>query len=216
MKTFTLICLCSMALAAGSFAQSPASSAVNATATTPSVSPTASTSPESEIEKSIRSKHKKHFRISIGDHDITNDDSDSDDRPTDKDLEKILPIVAISLLAVFGTPILIVALIMYFGFSKSRARHRTIRMMVEKGQPVPPELLAPPPPAVRQRSDMRRGVVMVMIGTGLMVFLGAVNDWDGGAWAVGIIPFLIGVGYLLVWKLEGGGKAKADNPPPLP
>jgi hypothetical protein len=50
---------------------------------------------------------------------------------------------------------------------------------------------------------MRRGVVLVMVGLGLMLFLGAVNDWEGGAWAVGIIPFLIGVGYLLVWKLEG-------------
>jgi len=55
-----------------------------------------------------------------------------------------------------------------------------------------------------------------MIGLGIMLFLGAVNDWEGGAWAMGLIPFLIGAGYLLVWKLEGGQKAKADNPPPLP
>jgi hypothetical protein len=89
--------------------------------------------------------------------------------------------------------------------------HRTIRLMVEKGQPVPPALLAPPP-SVRQRSDMRRGVVLVMVGLGLMLFLGAVNEWEGGAWAVGIIPFLIGAGYLLVWKLEG----RKDIPPPPP
>jgi hypothetical protein len=55
-----------------------------------------------------------------------------------------------------------------------------------------------------------------MVGAGLMVFLGAVNDWENGAWAVGIIPLLIGAGYLLVWKLEGAQKAKTDNPPPLP
>jgi hypothetical protein len=47
---------------------------------------------------------------------------------------------------------------------------------------------------------------------GLVIFLGAVNDWEGGSWAIGIIPFLIGLGYLLVWKLEG----KKDIPPPLP
>ena len=90
--------------------------------------------------------------------------------------------------------------------------HKTVRMMVEKGQEVPPALLAPPAPAQRQRSDMRRGVVLVMVGLGIMLFLGAVNDWEGGAWAMGIIPFLIGVGYLLVWKLE----ARKDIPPPLP
>jgi hypothetical protein len=88
---------------------------------------------------------------------------------------------------------------------------------VEKGQPVP-EALLNPPPHVRKRSDMRRGVVLVMIGAGLMIFLAAVNEGEGGAWAVGVIPFLIGLGYLFVWKLEGKGdaQAKADNPPPLP
>ena len=74
--------------------------------------------------------------------------------------------------------------------------------MVEKGQPVP-EALLNPPPAQRQRSDMRRGVVLAMVGLGLMLFFGAVNDWEGGAWSIGLIPFLIGAGYLLVWKLEG-------------
>jgi hypothetical protein len=59
---------------------------------------------------------------------------------------------------------------------------------------------------------MRRGVVLAMVGLGLMTFLGAVNDWEGGAWSIGLIPFLIGAGYLLVWKLEG----KKDNVPPVP
>ena len=94
--------------------------------------------------------------------------------------------------------------------------HRTIRMMVEKGQPVPPALLAPPAPAIRQRSDMRRGVVLVMVGIGLMRFFAAVNDWEGGAWAIGVIPFVVGLGYLLVWKLEGGRKNEIPPPPPTP
>jgi hypothetical protein len=59
---------------------------------------------------------------------------------------------------------------------------------------------------------MRRGVVLVMVGLGLMIFLAAVNDWEGGAWSIGLIPFLIGAGYLLVWKLEGN----KDNAPPVP
>jgi hypothetical protein len=123
----------------------------------------------------------------------------------------VVPIVAITLLTVFGAPVLIVGLILYFSFSRSRALHRTVRMMVEKGQPVPAALLNPPP-ALRQRSDLRRGVVLTMVGLGLMVFFGAVNDWEGGAWTLGLIPFLIGAGYLLVWKLD----TKKDNPPPLP
>ena len=54
----------------------------------------------------------------------------------------------------------------------------------------------------------------MMVGFGLMIFFGAVNDWEGGAWALGIIPFLIGAGYLLVWKFEG--PKDADKAPPLP
>ena len=65
---------------------------------------------------------------------------------------------------------------------------------------------------VRRRSDVRRGVVWAMVGLGMMIFFGAVNDWEGGAWSFGLIPFLIGLGYLIVWKLEN----KKDIPPPPP
>ncbi len=124
----------------------------------------------------------------------------------------VIPLVGIVFLTIFGAPVLIVGLILYFSFSRQRALHKTVRMMVEKGQPVPEALLAPPPPAQRQRSDLRRGVILTMIGVGLMVFLAAANDWEGGSWTLGLIPFLIGAGYLLVWKLD----TKKDNPPPLP
>jgi hypothetical protein len=157
-------------------------------------------------------QHGLHFSI--------NDDGelsgDKDRHGTDDVPEAVIPLVAIIFMTVFGAPVLIVGVIMYFGFSRNRMMHKTIRMMVDKGQPVPAALLAPPAPAQRQRSDLRRGVVLGMIGIGLILFFGAVKNWENGAWAIGIIPALIGAGYLLVWKLEGGTKAKPDNPPPLP
>ena len=121
-----------------------------------------------------------------------------------------IPIVAIVFLSIFGAPVLIVATIGIFALIGNRMRQRTIRMMVEKGQPVPAELLAPEVRRVRRRSDVRRGVIWTMVGLGLMVWLGAVNDWEGGVWSFGLIPFLIGLGYLIVWKLEG----KKEIPPP--
>jgi len=206
MKTLFIVCICSMAFAAGLFAQAPTVSPImSAPAATTTISP--ASPPESEIEQSIRKKQKRHFNFTIGDH-----ETDADHGKSGGDIpEKVVPIVLITMLAVFGMPVLIVAVIMYFSFSKTRALQRTVRLMVEKGQPVP-EALLNPPPAQRQRSDMRRGVVLVMVGVGLMIFLAAVNDWEGGAWSIGLIPFLIGAGYLLVWKLEG----KKDNAPPLP
>ena len=124
----------------------------------------------------------------------------------------VIPLVGIVFLSIFGAPVLIVIMIGVFALLVSRSRQRTIRMLVEKGQPVPAELLAPATRAVRQRSDARRGVVWTMVGLGVMVWLGAVNDWEGGAWSFGLIPFLIGLGYLIVWKLEN----KKDIPPPPP
>jgi hypothetical protein len=217
MKTRFIVCICSTALALGAFAQGPAvSPAVSPaqSASAASAAPTATTPVSSDLGDQIRRRFDKkfkkgvHFRVE-SDKDAV-EDKDNDSHGGDIPSE-VIPIVVITMLTVFGAPVLIVALIMYFGFSKTRALHRTVRLMVEKGQEVPAALLNPPP-AQRQRSDMRRGVVLVMVGLGLMLFLAAVNDWEGGAWSIGIIPFLIGAGYLLVWKLE----AKKDNPPPVP
>jgi hypothetical protein len=182
-----------------------------------SASATASVSPGSladKIHQKLDKKLKGHHGIVI----------DGDDKEVDADLDKLskvgenmaIPIVGIVFMSIFGAPVLIVAVILYFGFSKTRMQHRTIRMLAEKGQPIPASLLAPPAPAVRQRSDMRRGVVLTMIGVGLMIFFGAVNDWEGGSWSLGLIPLLIGVGYLMVWKLEGGKKNEIPPPPPTP
>ena len=210
MKTLTL-CVCSAALAISALAQPPPPPAP----TTSSATATASVSPGSladRIHQRIDKKLKGHHGIVI----------DGGDKDEDADLKDVgdlgerlaIPIVGIVFMSIFGAPVLIVAVILYFGFSRSRMQHRTIRMLAEKGQPIPPALLAPPTPAVRQRSDIRRGVVLTMIGIGLMVWLGAINDWEGGAWSLGLIPFLIGLGYLIVWKLEG--KKDVSPPPPTP
>jgi len=205
MEKFIIIYICSLFLAAGSFAQTPPVSPLASTpSATAAISPTST--PASKIEQSIRKKQKKHFGFTIDDHDTDLDRGKSHDIPAE-----VIPLVGIVFLTIFGAPVLIVGLILYFSFSRQRALHRTVRMMVEKGQPVP-EALLNPPPAQRQRSDVRRGVILTMIGVGLMVFLAAANDWEGGAWTLGLIPFLIGAGYLLVWKLD----TKKDNPPPVP
>jgi hypothetical protein len=213
MKKLILLCICSTALAISVFAQAPTASPIaSPQAVTPTVTPTASGSiSPSDLADKIHQKLEKKFR---GHHGITIDAGDQDE---DADVRKMrdfiaIPIVAIVFLSIFGAPVLIVIMIGMFTLLVSRMRQRTIRMMVEKGQPIPAELLAPATRAVRQRSDVRRGVVWTMVGVGLMVWLGAVNDWEGGAWSFGLIPFLIGLGYLMVWKLEG----KKNVPPPPP
>jgi hypothetical protein len=213
MKNLIILCICSMALTISVFAQAPTESPIAsppAAATPVTATPTASVSP-SDLSERIHKKLEKKLRSH---HGITIDSGDQDE---DADLRKMrefiaIPIVAIVFLSIFGAPVLIVIMIGMFTLLVSRMRQRTIRMMVEKGQPIPAELLAPTARAVRQRSDVRRGVIWTMVGLGAMIFFGAVNDWEGGVWSLGLIPFLIGLGYLMVWKLEG----KKNVPPPPP
>ncbi|HUE40610.1 MAG TPA: DUF6249 domain-containing protein [Chthoniobacterales bacterium] len=215
MKSLTL-CVCSTVLALTALAQQPPPppSPPPATSPTATASASVSVSPGSladKIHQRIDRKLKGHHGIVIDGHDSDLGELKSDDIP-----DVVVPIVVVTMMTIFGAPVLIVAFIMYFGFSKSRMQHRTIRMLAEKGQPIPPELLAPPTPALRQRSDMRRGIVLAMVGVALMICFGAWNDWEGGAWAIGVIPFVIGLGYLLVWKLEGDKKNEIPPPPPKP
>ena len=213
MKTLPL-CICSVVLAVTAMAQ-PAPPPPPPPGPAASASATVSVSPAQDLADKIHQRIEKKLK---GHHGIVIDG----DKNEDVDLKNVgdlgerlaIPIVGIVFMSIFGAPVLIVAVILYFGFSKSRMQHRTIRMLAEKGQPIPPALLAPPAPAIRQRSDMRRGVVLTMVGIGAIIFFGAVNDWEGGAWSLGLIPFLIGVGYLLVWKLEG--KKDISAPPPVP
>ena len=199
-----IVGICSIALAMGLSAQTPSPSPSPTPSAPATASVTASIS-RSDLADRIHEKLEKKFR---GQHGIMIEGADHEKRNEDIPAMAI-PIVAIVFLTVFGAPVLIVITIGIFALVVSRMRQRTIRMMVEKGQPVPAELLAPATRAVRRRSDVRRGVIWAMIGLGAMIFFGAVNDWEGGIWSLGLIPFLIGLGYLIVWKLE----TKKDNPP---
>ena len=230
MKKLFLLCMCSLGLYGTLYPQAPTeapitsptapTAAAAATAAmsiaTPASTPTAaasatSSSTSSDLADRIHRKLEKKLGHKHGII-IDTDDKDSDHVGGSDMPAEIIPLVGIVFLSIFGAPVLIVILIGMFSLLVSRSRQRTIRMLVEKGQPVPAELLAPATRAVRKRSDVRRGVVWTMVGFGLMIWLAAVNDWEGGAWSFGLIPFLIGLGYLIIWKLEN----KKDIPPPPP
>jgi pyruvate/2-oxoglutarate dehydrogenase complex dihydrolipoamide acyltransferase (E2) component len=190
--------------------ETPAPSPTLAATATPmaSASPAISATPSAnqfadKIKERVDRKFKhKGFAITVDGDDDEKPDShrhEGDDIPG-----KVLPIAIISILAVFGFPVAIVAVIMFSSWARTRSLHRTVRMMVEKGQPVPPELLSSPaaaPVTVRPWYDLRRGIVLVSIGVGVVMFFGISAGWDNGVWALGLIPGLIGLGYLLAWRL---------------
>jgi|CZKI01.1.fsa_nt_gi hypothetical protein len=94
---------------------------------------------------------------------------------------------------------------------KEKLRHETIRLAIEKGQPLPPELLEksiPNPP----KDDRKSGLIALAVGVGLFVFLSQYEVGRPGLAWVAMIPSLIGVALLLNWALEQRAKAKQDRP----
>lgn len=122
-------------------------------------------------------------------------------------MEDFIPIFAI--FAVFGT---ITAIIVGPTWLKSRERQEmqvTVRAALDKGQPLPPELVDALSKDVIQKlpsrsRDIRRGVIWLAVGIGLAAF-GLINDFNGG-WdrdfdgLVGIaaIPLTIGLAFLVL------------------
>jgi hypothetical protein len=216
MKVFLLGSAAWLGLALAVCAQSPtiAPEAPSASPTTsiatpsasPFLSPAPASSPSVTNDLASKIKEKVDRKFKHKGFDITIDGDDNDEHGTvhgsGEVPEGVFPVVAIAILGVFGFPVAIVALIMFSSWAKSRSLHRTVRMMVEKGQPVPPELFAAPAGTpLRPWYDLRRGIVLLGVGVGVLMFFGVAAGWDEGIWALGLIPGIIGLGYIVAWRL---------------
>jgi hypothetical protein len=100
-------------------------------------------------------------------------------------------------IASFGMVIAIVCAGLYYRFRAQGARQDLIRSYLERGQPVPPALIDPP---AKPTGDLRRGLVLVAAGIGISLASMVAHNTEGAG--VGLIPALIGIAYLIVWKIE--------------
>jgi len=100
-------------------------------------------------------------------------------------------------LACFLTILLVVIATLALRYRKHAQTQETLRLMIEKGAEIPPELLTPP---VSQYSDLRRGLILMGVGLSLSILIGLSEGFGSGSWAVGLVPAFIGAGYLIVWR----------------
>ena len=105
----------------------------------------------------------------------------------------LIPVCAILM------PLGIAAIALNYAFKYQERKHKTVVDLLEKGLPVPRELLRSPQ---RAGSPLMRGLTLVGIGVGTSAFLGAMFHLDHGLWAAGLIPLAIGVAQLIALKLE--------------
>lgn len=106
-------------------------------------------------------------------------------------------------IAVFTAGVLIVFVIMYFRAKTRAGVQKTIRLALEKGNELTPELLDRlAAPKQSQSSDLRRGVIALSIGIGFALFGVIIGEQDAvrPMIGVGMFPVIIGIGYLILWK----------------
>jgi hypothetical protein len=129
---------------------------------------------------------------------------------TDDLAEILVPIGVVG--TIFGFTAVMIGIVAYARHRNGRLRHETIRLAIEKGQPLPPELLDPMirrDPALR---DLRRGLLLLAVGLGACLYLG-LSPLPGvhREWAAGFIPGLMGLAYLATWAIGRRTPAEAGT-----
>ncbi|MBW8735179.1 MAG: hypothetical protein JF571_12925 [Asticcacaulis sp.] len=115
--------------------------------------------------------------------------------------EIVIPVIAIVM--TFGMPIAIVAIIQINKARNNAELQKTLRMSIEKGQPLPPEFVdsiqRSVPKVKNPMNDVRGGLVLLAVAAGLMVMDYMSHDYIFGHLSgVAAIPGFIGVALLIL------------------
>ena len=111
----------------------------------------------------------------------------------------------------FLGPTLIVLIFFRYRYLQAQARYNTLVQLAEKGVELSPQMLAEPQVAYSER---RRALVLIGAGVGLMMmFMALPGHFDSGLsvrslWGLGLLPLMIGLGYLASWWLNRGGEVR--------
>ena len=115
----------------------------------------------------------------------------------------------LAVIGIFFVPAALVILIVWFKSNEKRKRYQLQAELyakaLEKGQPVPADLFAEPK---KKRNPLNTGIICISVGIGVALFIwlakGAVPGGTqiGKAASLGIIPFLIGVAYVIIHFIE--------------
>ncbi len=141
-------------------------------------------------------------------------------------------LVFLVVLLVFLVPLLIIVLLIWYKVRKNRMLNETMLKLAEKGVVPPAEAMAAldtnrvasgptttplyeQAKQIRQRavaSDLRKGVILMAAGLAL-VFWSMLDD--GSPNSVGLVLLFLGIGYCVLWYLEGRTPApRAGGTPP--
>lgn len=137
-------------------------------------------------------------------------------------LALLIPILALLI------PIVAIVAGVSLKWRREQLRHDTIRLLAERGQPIPNELLAGDADAFARAADghvrgcdfgrhaLHRGIMLIAIGGGLALMFWIMEPMSW-LWAIGMIPLFLGVGHILIWSLDARQRGNpSDRSGPAP
>jgi hypothetical protein len=186
------------------------------------------------VDDGTGTKKKKRVIVGIGG---TDREYDSVDQFAKQDPGLFAMVVGVVFI-VFLTPVLVIALLIWYKLRKNRMLNDTMLQLAEKGVIAPAEAMqalqtgrtaavasaaaAQAPLAEQARmlrshavwSDLRRGVILGALGLAFCAY--SIFDDRSPNW-IGLILLFLGLGYTLLWFFEDRQlAAPADNRPPSP
>ncbi|MDR2848771.1 MAG: DUF6249 domain-containing protein [Bacteroidales bacterium] len=129
----------------------------------------------------------------------------------------------LAILGIFFMPIVLVILLVWF---KTNAKNKLNQLQadlyakaIEKGQELPANFFVPEIPAKKNSKPLNIGIILIAAGVGISVFfliVALIAGHDAQDVAVGarigaglgVIPFLIGIAYLIIYFI---GKKQAQK-----
>lgn len=110
-------------------------------------------------------------------------------------MREIVPLAAV--IAVFGTPLLIVLAVLIFRHWNRRAKYRLIEQALAAGQPLPQGFFEQ-----AGVSDIRtKGIRNIFLGIGLCIFLWALTEQFSVA-SIGLLFFFTGCGQVVIYYAQ--------------
>jgi hypothetical protein len=217
--TLLSLALCCVALSTRA-ADVPAKPATDTTVTIKALPPSIQVEPgdaEKDDAAAQTSKAKRGARIRVD----TSDDFDDFDAFSSH-MQKspwVIGLIFLVVGSIFLTPVILLVGIIWYKLRKTRLQNEAMLALAEKGV-VPPAQAADglaagasaasvapqvyqQAVALRKRvvwSDLRKGVILSMIGLGLSFYF--VTASGEPSW-IGLILLFVGVGYVALWWLEG-------------
>lgn len=113
-----------------------------------------------------------------------------------------LAVAALAVTFIFGTPVLIVAGVLYASYRKRKLVYQTMNRMIGEGKEIPEEILRDLHRETTPKSNLYKGLVWAGVGLGILSCFAAMGAEKAAF--LGLIPLFIGLAQLLIWKLDKG------------